>query len=70
MIYFRGEGALVKMGLNIWPLSEWQYSRGFILRFPQKQLYFRYSVITKRWIIHWESWWPWPKEFDSNPDWK
>ena len=44
MIYVRPEGSKIKQGFNFYPLSEWKYSRGFILKIKNTIWMFRYSV--------------------------
>jgi hypothetical protein len=49
MIYFRGEGELIKTGFNIYPPRDWKNSRGFILKLSKDLKYvLRYAVKTKK----------------------
>lgn len=50
MIHIRPEGELTRNGFNFYPLID-AGSFGFVFRYGAKRFTFRYSKITKKWII-------------------
>lgn len=55
MIYFRGEGEVIRNGFNFYPKSEWATSRGFIFRLHNWKLWCRYSTKLKKLILRAET---------------
>jgi hypothetical protein len=53
-VHLRPEGGIIRNGINFYPLSEWRFSRGFILRFGRLKYRLRYSVGQRRFCGGWE----------------
>lgn len=54
-VHVRPEGGVIRLGLNLYPLREWRYSRGFILRVSRNLQYrWRWSVAQQRVCSGWE----------------
>jgi len=56
MIHVRPEGSPVHTGLNLYPLSEWAYSRGFILKLGKRVYQCRYAPRIQTWHLGWRNW--------------
>lgn len=50
----RGAGMAPRNGFNIYPASEWGWSRGFLFRLGRLQYHLRWSVPQGRLIHGWE----------------
>jgi hypothetical protein len=50
MIHIRGEGQAIRTGFNFYPLSN-EGSFGFVFKLKGYQFMWRYSKMTKKWIL-------------------
>jgi len=51
MFHVRGEGEEIRPGFNFYPRSEWNRSRGFVLRAFGCLYWVRYSPSIRRWHL-------------------